>query len=87
MSKRTKKVGMAGRFGPRYGVAPKKQWKDVMEQRVSHYVCPNCGHKTFRRVSTGIWSCTRCGYTMAGGAYVPFVRKEIVKEGNENVQV
>ncbi|HEU12950.1 MAG: 50S ribosomal protein L37ae [Thermoplasmata archaeon] len=86
MSKRTKKLGIAARFGPRYGVAPKKQWKEIMEQRIDSYICPRCGHKTLKRVGTGIWSCRRCGYTMAGGAYVPFVRKEIVREG-ENVQV
>ncbi|MGC8584970.1 MAG: 50S ribosomal protein L37ae [Thermoplasmata archaeon] len=86
MSRRTKKVGIAGRFGPRYGVAPKKQWKDIMELRIQYYECPSCGHRTLRRVSTSIWECRRCGYTFAGGAYIPFVKKEISKEG-ENVKL
>ncbi len=87
MSRRTKKVGIAGRFGPRYGVSTKKRWKEIMEQKVKSYTCPNCNHRTLRRIGTGIWYCSRCGYTMAGGAYIPEVKREIVKEGGENVQV
>lgn len=77
MSNRTKKVGITGRFGPRYGVAAKKKWKESMELKIKAYTCPKCNHKTVYRKSTGIWECRKCGYTFAGGAYTPEVKKEI----------
>jgi large subunit ribosomal protein L37Ae len=81
VSKRTKKVGIAGRFGPRYGVAAKKKWKETMELKIGAYTCPRCNHKTVYRKSTGIWQCRKCGYTFAGGAYTPEVKKEIKSVG------
>ncbi len=35
------------------------------------HVCPVCGRKAVRRISTGIWQCQKCGATFAGGAYLP----------------
>lgn len=71
MSKRTKKVGPAGRFGPRYGVRDRVRWRDVHTREKAAHSCPSCGHPTVRRVSTAIWACRKCGTKFAGGAYVP----------------
>ncbi len=72
---RTKKVGIAGRFGARYGVTLRRRWQDVMEERVKKHQCPNCQHYAVKRISTGIWQCTKCGLTFAGGAYSPNLDK------------
>ena len=34
------------------------------------YDCVFCGKKTVTRVSTGIWNCSACRKTSAGGSYV-----------------
>lgn len=71
MSKRTKKVGPSGRFGPRYGVRDRVRFRDVEERRRRPHTCPSCGHPTVRRVSTALWQCRKCQAKFAGGAYVP----------------
>jgi large subunit ribosomal protein L37Ae len=71
MAKRTKKVGPAGRFQARYGVRSRTQIRNIeLTQRAKH-ICPSCGHKKIKRVSTSIWQCNKCGIKFAGGAYNP----------------
>ncbi len=71
--KRTKKVGAAGRFGPRYGTRVKKRLKAVEQEMRRPHRCPNCGALRLRRVSTAIWQCRRCGAKFAGAAYTPLM--------------
>jgi len=69
---RTKVVGIAGRFGPRYGSSLRAKWKDVVVRRYQAYECPLCGFKVrMERISTGIWRCPKCSRIYAGGAYQP----------------
>ena len=35
------------------------------------HACPECGSTTVTRDGTGIWECSRCEHTFAGGAYRP----------------
>ncbi len=71
MSKRTKKVGSAGRFQARYGVKSRTRIRNVELQQHAKHVCPSCGHKKVKRTDTGIWQCRKCGTKFAGGAYIP----------------
>ncbi len=71
MAKRTRKVGPAGRFQARYGVKLRTRLRNVeLIQREKH-ICPSCGHKKVRRISTSIWQCRKCSIKFAGGAYLP----------------
>ena len=71
MTKRTKKVGSAGRFQARYGVRARTKIRNVeIQQKVKH-ICPSCGHKKVKRMGTSIWQCKKCGAKFAGGAYLP----------------
>ena len=73
---RTRVVGIAGRFGARYGSSLRKKWREVMEKRYAEYVCPFCGKKTvMERISVGIWRCPKCGAIWAGAAYTPWSEK------------
>ncbi|OYT50478.1 MAG: 50S ribosomal protein L37ae [Desulfurococcales archaeon ex4484_204] len=73
MGRRTKSVGIAGRFGSRYGASLRKKWRKVMERRYLKYECPFCGVKVrMKRLSLGIWYCPSCGRVFAGGAYQPY---------------
>lgn len=71
MAKRTKKVGPAGRFQARYGVKSRTILRNVeLAQRVKH-ICPSCGHRKVKRISTSIFQCRKCNVKFAGGAYLP----------------
>ncbi|KAK4162762.1 ribosomal protein L37ae [Cladorrhinum sp. PSN259] len=69
MAKHTKKVGIAGKYGVRYGASLRKQLKRLETPQHAKYLCVFCGKNTTKRVSTGIWHCKRCNKTVAGGAY------------------
>ena len=71
MAQSTKKVGPAGRFGARYGGLARKQVATVERVQRAKHTCPSCGHEKVQRVHTGIWSCRKCSFEFAGGAYVP----------------
>jgi large subunit ribosomal protein L37Ae len=71
MSRRTKKVGVAGRFGPRYGLSVRKQVRNIETEQRKKHECPRCHYMAVKRVSTGIWSCRHCDLKFAGGAYTP----------------
>lgn len=68
---RTKKVKMAGRFGPRYGLRVRRTLIEIESVQRQKYVCKKCGKKAVKRVGTAIWECRSCGYKFAGGAYIP----------------
>lgn len=71
MSKRTKKVGPVGRFGPRYGTRDRVRFRDIEVRQKAFHTCPNCGHPKVKRLHTAIWQCRKCDMKFAGGAYVP----------------
>ncbi|MCE4602471.1 MAG: 50S ribosomal protein L37ae [Desulfurococcales archaeon] len=73
---RTKIVGPAGRYGPRYGVSVRKRVRDILLRKQQKHECPFCGSTgTVYRISVGIWACRKCGVKWAGAAYTP--RSEI----------
>lgn len=68
-TKRTKKVGITGKFGVRYGSSLRRQTKKMEVQQHAKYDCSFCGKRTVQRGATGIWTCRACRKTVAGGAY------------------
>jgi len=69
MTKRTKKAGICGKYGTRYGSSLRKVIKKVEVSQHSKYFCEFCGKHAFKRVAVGIWKCKACNKTKAGGAY------------------
>ncbi|CAF3467806.1 ribosomal protein l37ae [Fusarium austroafricanum] len=69
MTKRTKKVGVTGKYGTRYGASLRKQVKKMEITQHAKYTCTFCGKVTVKRQATGIWDCKSCKRTVAGGAY------------------
>ncbi|MFH1328608.1 MAG: 50S ribosomal protein L37ae [Candidatus Bathyarchaeota archaeon] len=79
--KKTKKVGPMGRYGARGGTSLRKLRGKIEIEMKQKHECPKCAFKTVKRVSVGIWKCTRCNYTFAGGAYLPTTKLgEIAKK-------
>lgn len=68
---KTKKVGPTRGLGPRYGSTVRKRYIKVITELKKPHRCPQCGFVRVKRVSVGIWSCGKCGFTFAGGAYTP----------------
>ncbi|KAM7301508.1 60S ribosomal protein L37a [Ixodes scapularis] len=70
MAKRTKKVGIVGKYGTRYGASLRKMAKKIEITQHAKYTCTFCGKETMKRTCVGIWKCRSCAKTVAGGAYV-----------------
>ena len=71
MSKRTKKVGSMGRYGPRYGVRDRVRTRDIEIKQHKAHTCPSCGQPKVKRVGTSLWQCRKCDTKFVGGAYFP----------------
>ncbi|KAG0414274.1 hypothetical protein HPB47_008555 [Ixodes persulcatus] len=69
-AKRTKKVGIVGKYGTRYGASLRKMAKKIEITQHAKYTCTFCGKETMKRTCVGIWKCRSCAKTVAGGAYV-----------------
>ena len=69
MARRTKKVGIVGKYGTRYGASIRKTMKKIETAQHAKYVCPFCAKEAVKRTCVGIWRCKSCKRQMAGGAY------------------
>merc|ERR1711879_982084 len=70
MGKRTRKVGVTGKYGTRYGASLRKQIKKMEITQHAKYTCHFCGKDSVKRDAVGIWTCRGCRKTVAGGAWV-----------------
>jgi large subunit ribosomal protein L37Ae len=66
---RTKKVGMTGKYGARYGRKVKKKILSVETAKNRESACPACLDKGIKREASGVWVCKKCGLKVAGKAY------------------
>eukprot|EP00924_Labyrinthula_sp_SR-Ha-C_P008969 snap_masked-scaffold_2-processed-gene-8.14-mRNA-1 protein AED:0.02 eAED:0.02 QI:0/-1/0/1/-1/1/1/0/93 len=69
MARRTKKAGIVGKYGTRYGASLRKVIKKIEIAQHSRYACPFCGKTAVKREVVGIWQCRACKRQIAGGAY------------------
>jgi large subunit ribosomal protein L37Ae len=70
MGKRTRKVGICGKYGTRYGASLRKTVKKMEITQHAKYTCPFCAKDAVKRKAVGIWECKRCRKRIAGGAWV-----------------
>jgi len=75
---KTKKVGPTRGLGVRYGSTVRKRYIKVITELKKPHKCPQCGFVRVRRVSVGVWKCSKCDYTFAGGAYTPTTKLGVV---------
>lgn len=57
------------RFGARYGKTVKDKFGVIEQQQRQKYNCPSCSREQVKRVSLGIWQCSKCGTKFASKAY------------------
>ena len=70
MAKRTKKVGICGKYGTRYGATLRKIVKKFEITQRAKYVSPFSGKECVKREAVGIWKCKQTGKKIAGGAWM-----------------
>lgn len=68
---RKKKVGSAGRLGPRYGRRIRQRVSKIESISKRTYECPSCKKMGLKRESFGIWKCRKCGKKFTGEAFKP----------------
>ncbi|ELW66821.1 Putative 60S ribosomal protein L37a [Tupaia chinensis] len=68
-AKCTKKVGIIGKYGTRYGASLRKMEKKIEISQHAKYTCSFCGKTKMKRWAVGIWHCASCMKTVAGGAW------------------
>ena len=66
-----KKLGTAGRFGARYGRKIRQNVLKVERLQKIKHTCPYCKKIGVKRLSSGIWYCTKCDSKFAGKSYTP----------------
>ena len=59
------------RFGPRYGSTVKKRVEKIESRQKQKHKCPFCGRFSVKRVSVGIFLCSKCKKKFTGQAYWP----------------
>ena len=64
----TKKVGITGRFGARYGTSIRRKILKVEEKK--NKKCPYCNKTRLKRIAAGIWVCKGCKNKFAGGTHL-----------------
>jgi len=69
--KKGKKTKSAGRFGARYGRKIRKAITEIESKTNAAHKCPKCERDSVARIGTGIWKCSKCGFTFSGGTYIP----------------
>merc|ERR1712154_36661 len=81
MTAKTKKVGIAGKWGTRYGASIRKQAKKIEILQRSKYICPFCSVQNIKRKSNGVWKCKSCEKTMAGGCWTLSTTAAVTAKG------
>lgn len=56
-------------LGAKYGGTLRKRYSNVYRTLKAKKSCPSCSSMKLKRVASGIWRCSICGFTVAGGAY------------------
>ena len=69
MPTKLKKTKSAGRFGARYGKKVRAKLVKVETKQRIKQICPFCQRKGVKRVSNGIWNCSKCGKKFASDTY------------------
>ncbi|MCK4647647.1 50S ribosomal protein L37ae [Candidatus Pacearchaeota archaeon] len=69
MPTKLKKTKSSGRFGARYGRSIKSKLVKVEEKQRKKQKCPYCKKLGVKRLSSGIWKCSKCNKKFASDTY------------------
>jgi len=69
MTSKSKKSKSAGRYGARYGKRVRAKLVKVESKQRVKQKCPFCNKLGAKRLSKGIWKCSKCDKKFASGTY------------------
>jgi large subunit ribosomal protein L37Ae len=69
MPNKLKKTKSAGRFGARYGRSVRIKLVKVEEKQRKKQKCPYCEKLGAKRLSKGIWKCSKCNKKFASNTF------------------
>jgi large subunit ribosomal protein L37Ae len=69
MPSKSKKTRAAGRFGARYGRSVRTKLAGVEDKQRIKQKCPYCAKMGVKRLSKGIWKCSKCDKKFASDTY------------------
>jgi len=69
MATKTKKAKASGRFGARYGKTVRAKLSKVETKQRKKQLCPFCKKLGVKRLSKGIWKCSKCNKKFASDVY------------------
>ena len=69
MPTKSKKTRAAGRLGARYGKRIRTKLVNVEDKQRVKQKCPYCKKLGVKRLSKGIWNCSKCGKKFASDTY------------------
>ena len=69
MTSKSKKSKSAGRFGARYGKKVRVKLVGVEKKQRLKQKCPFCEKLGVKRLSKGIWECSKCNKKFASDTY------------------
>jgi len=89
----SKDMGSIKRLGPRYGRTSRHIVGKIEHTQRKSHLCPYCKKVRARRISAGIWFCTKCNAKFTGRAYTvasdqkqSIIKKEVEEEKiDENI--
>ena len=84
MAKRTKKVGIVGKYGTKFGATLRKIVKKFEVTKKAKYLSPFSGKECVKREAVGIWKCKQTGRKIAGGAWTLNTSAAITAKTNIN---
>jgi len=69
MPSKTKKARASGRFGARYGKTVREKLSKVEDKQRKKQTCPLCNRPGAKRLSKGIWKCSKCNKKFASDTF------------------
>lgn len=69
MANKLKKVKSSGRFGARYGRSVRSKMADAETKQRVKQICPYCKKSGVKRLSKGIWKCSKCNKKFASDTF------------------
>lgn len=69
MTTKSKKTKSSGRFGARYGKKVRDKLVKVETKQRIKQKCPFCERDGAKRLSNGIWECSKCKKKFASNTY------------------